>query len=71
MMTHGYNLSYLEREMGRISRILVRGQTGQKVKKTPARIAKPYVLMIHACNPSYKGGISGRITVQGQLQEKI
>jgi hypothetical protein len=43
---------------------------GKKVTNTPVSTNKPGI-GVHACNPSYSGGIGRRITVQGQPQAKI
>jgi hypothetical protein len=44
-----------------IRRIMVQGQPGQKVSKTPSH--QTSWVIAYACNSSYKGGIGKRITV--------
>jgi hypothetical protein len=50
-----------------IRRIIVCGQSGQKVSEIPISTNKPCVVA-HFCNLSYAGSISRRILVQGTIE---
>jgi hypothetical protein len=52
-----------------MERIEVQGQTEQKVSETPISTNKPG-MVVHSCNPSYPGGISRRLKVQGCARQK-
>jgi hypothetical protein len=49
IMVHIFNPSYLE---AKIRRIMIRGQSGQKVSETPISTNKPG-MVAHNCYPSY------------------
>jgi hypothetical protein len=53
-----------------IWRIAVHGQLRQKLNETPSPNHKSG-MVLHACNPSYTGGIGRRIVVRGQPWTKM
>jgi hypothetical protein len=44
--------------------MVVRGQPGQKVHKTPSPSIKKLSMVVHTCHSSYAGGINSMMSVQ-------
>jgi hypothetical protein len=69
VMDHVYSPSYLGDRRDR--RILVQGQPGQKIIKTPSISKNKVGMVVHACNPSYKKGMGRKSMVQGLPGQKV